>query len=48
MKLKRWLVFTEQLVDGKHWHGFWTRAARRRFHKQHGGERFDVIRSRHG
>jgi hypothetical protein len=48
VKLKRWLVFTERAINGTHWHAFWTRAERRAFVKQHGGERFDVIRSPHG
>lgn len=48
MKLRRWLVFTMQAVAGKHWHGFWTRKERRAFVRQHGGESYDVVRSRHG
>jgi len=46
--LPRWGVRTAHLVAGRWIHFFATRAARRKFHQKHGGERFDVIRSRHG
>lgn len=48
MKLKRWLVFTLVPVNGTHWHAFYTRAERRAFVRQHGGQSFDLIRSKHG
>lgn len=43
--LPQWIVYTAARVDGQLWHVLPTRALQRAFVRQHGGVKYQLVRS---